>query len=164
MRLVRISFFGASLFSLLQVGPETSRSAVQCLCNHLTSFGNQQLSFAPNRLDIKESVVGFLRLSEDRENGSENSIVFTTVMVLLGVYVILLIWARKEDVNDTRKVNYSHVFIQTCLSVLGTMLLLTVNIMERIRPIITEMIMTVCSKNVVIRNYKTNTTYRHHDQ
>ena len=38
---------------------------------------------------------------------SENPVVLTAVLVTLGVYIVLLVWARKKDLEDASKVHES---------------------------------------------------------
>lgn len=70
---------------------------VQCLCNHLTSFAAQML-VEPNVIDFRKALRGFVELSE-------NPLVFTLVLSILGVYILLLIWARRRDIYNAKKVH-----------------------------------------------------------
>ena len=82
---------------ILQVGPETTSTEVQCLCNHLTSFAAQVL-LEPNIIDFRKALRGFVELSE-------NPMVFILVLSILGVYILLLIWARRRDIHNAKKVH-----------------------------------------------------------
>lgn len=79
-----------------EVGPLTTKYRTQCLCNHLTSFGGDFV-VPPNTIDFKNVWGNFSNLSE-------NAAVFSTVIVLLGLYVIILIWCRYQDKKDILKV------------------------------------------------------------
>ncbi|EDO38971.1 predicted protein, partial [Nematostella vectensis] len=93
-----------SYFFLLffQVGPKTSRSNTQCMCDHLTSFVSKFV-VVPNAIDFAAAMTGFLELSE-------NPVAFSAVMTIFGIYLILLVWARKRDLIDDDQVKV--VFLQ----------------------------------------------------
>ncbi|XP_013422214.1 uncharacterized protein LOC106182109 [Lingula anatina] len=76
------------------VGPKTTVDAAQCFCDHLTSFGS---SFYVPMNTIRPADSGFLKLDE-------NPIVFSFGVVVLCLYFVLLIWARKADTKDIEKV------------------------------------------------------------
>lgn len=58
----------------------------------------------PNRIDFRKALRGFVELSE-------NPMVFTLVLSILGVYILLLIWARRRDIRNAKKVYVvSHPF------------------------------------------------------
>ncbi|XP_070581325.1 polycystin-1-like protein 2 [Ptychodera flava] len=77
-----------------KVGDLTTTQATHCLCSHLTSFASD-FFVPPNSIDFSTVFNKFdLR---------ENSAVFATVFALLGVYFILLIWARRKDKKDIEK-------------------------------------------------------------
>ena len=93
-------------FILQQVGLETNSSEVQCLCNQLTSFAGQVV-VAPSAIDFDKALTGFLELSSI----SSNSIVLSTVVSIFGIYILLLIWARRLDLRSVRFVFfYTQVF------------------------------------------------------
>ena len=56
----------------------------------------------PNTIDFSNVWAKF-------KNLSENAAVFSTVVSLLGIYIILLIWARHMDKRDIVKVKI-HLF------------------------------------------------------
>ena len=56
----------------------------------------------PNTIDFSNVWAKF-------KNLSENAAVFSTVVSLLGIYIILLIWARHMDKRDIVKV-MTHLF------------------------------------------------------
>lgn len=47
---------------------------------------------------------------------ADNPVAFATVMAILGLYIILAIWARREDLKDVEKVNGLEWFISVYLS------------------------------------------------
>ena len=51
----------------------------------------------PNRIDFRKALRGFVELPE-------NPMVFTLVLSILGVYILLLIWARRRDIRNAKKV------------------------------------------------------------
>ncbi|XP_046581985.1 LOW QUALITY PROTEIN: uncharacterized protein LOC124289408 [Haliotis rubra] len=77
------------------VGPLTTKYRTQCLCTHLTSFGSDFV-VAPNTIDFTNVWAKFANLNE-------NAAVFSTVITILGIYVIGLIWARYMDKKDIMK-------------------------------------------------------------
>lgn len=113
-------------FILQQVGLETNSSEVQCLCNHLTSFAGQVV-VAPNAIDFDKGLTGFLELSSI----SSNSIVLSTVVSIFGIYILLLIWARRLDRRNAKKVRillYSGVSLTECSLVCGNHIVTPVDI------------------------------------
>ena len=79
------------------MGELTSRWKVQCFCNHLTSFGSDAV-VPPNTIDFSNVWAKFANLNE-------NAAVFSTVISLIGLYIILLIWLRYKDKQDLIKVS-----------------------------------------------------------
>lgn len=55
------------------------------------------LFVAPNPIDFDKAFAGFANLAE-------NPVAFSTVLAILGVYLIMLFWARREDRKDLLKV------------------------------------------------------------
>ncbi|XP_053382148.1 uncharacterized protein LOC123562231 [Mercenaria mercenaria] len=78
-----------------EVGNLTTVNATQCLCTHLTSFGGEMV-VPPNTIDFNNVWAKFKDLNE-------NAAVFSTIISLLGLYVIGLIWARYMDKKDLVK-------------------------------------------------------------
>ena len=86
-----------------KVGPKTTSREIQCLCNHLTSFA-AQVVVEPNVIEFEKALKGFIELTE-------NHLVFSVVLSILGVYVILLIWARRLDIRNAKKVHGNFSFL-----------------------------------------------------
>ena len=84
----------------IQVGDETNDKLLHCRCNHLTAFGGGFV-IAPNPIDLDKVFTEFTRLGE-----TGNYLVLVTVCAIFGVYLLVLIWARKADVLDERKVSF----------------------------------------------------------
>ena len=80
----------------LQVGNGTTKWNTECLCTHLTSFGGD-FAVPPNTIDFTNVWAKFANLNE-------NAAVFSTVIALIGLYIILLIWSRYMDKRDIIKV------------------------------------------------------------
>ena len=72
--------------------------STECLCTHLTTFGSD-FYVPPNTIDFSTVFLKF-------KNLNENAAVFSTVMVIFGIYVIAAIWARRKDKQDLIKVDY----------------------------------------------------------
>ena len=66
-----------------------------CKCNHLTSFGSG-FFVMPNSIDFTYvfANAGF----------SDNVTIYMTIVVTLFIYVLMLIWARREDRSDLTKI------------------------------------------------------------
>ncbi|KAL8195183.1 UNVERIFIED_CONTAM: Polycystic kidney disease protein 1-like 2 [Gekko kuhli] len=78
------------------VGPKTIPSSTQCLCNHLTFFGSS-FFVMPNTIDVSKTVELFATFVD-------NPVVVTTVSCIFLVYLLVLIWARRKDIQDDAKV------------------------------------------------------------
>jgi len=72
--------------------------STECLCTHLTTFGSD-FYVPPNTIDFKTVFTKFKTLHE-------NAAVFSTVIVIFGLYVIAAVWARRKDRRDLVKVSY----------------------------------------------------------
>ncbi|XP_048575605.1 uncharacterized protein LOC5520271 isoform X3 [Nematostella vectensis] len=79
------------------VGPNSSTQALQCLCIHLTPFGGG-LFVAPNPIDFDVVLLELTRLDE-----SGNVAVLVTIIVLLLLYLVTAVFARRADRKDQRK-------------------------------------------------------------
>ena len=77
----------------------TTLISTECRCTHLTTFGSD-FYVPPNTIDFKTVFTKFKKLHE-------NAAVFSTVIVIFGLYVIAAIWARRKDRRDLIKVKYS---------------------------------------------------------
>ena len=75
---------------------ETNQSEVHCLCNHLTAFGGG-FFVAPNPIDFNKVFQGLANIHD-------NPTVLAFVSSLLGLYILLVIWARRVDRKDATKV------------------------------------------------------------
>ncbi|XP_078665528.1 uncharacterized protein LOC144907954 [Branchiostoma floridae x Branchiostoma belcheri] len=81
-----------------EVGSLTTTTLTHCLCDHLTAFGSDfQFFVAPNSLNILEALEGFTNIMD-------NPSVVITIGVLFGLYLLIVIWARREDKKDGLKV------------------------------------------------------------
>ncbi|NWX26062.1 PK1L2 protein, partial [Notiomystis cincta] len=78
------------------VGPKTNPSSTQCLCNHLTFFGSS-FFVIPNAIDISKTAQLFGTFVD-------NPVVVTTVGCIFLIYVLVVIWARRKDIQDDAKV------------------------------------------------------------
>ena len=83
-------------FFFSQVGPKTNRESTECLTNHLTTFGSN-FFVAPNAINFDELSVAVLL-------NSPHALI--TVCVILGIYMLSLIPARRADRSDALKVMY----------------------------------------------------------
>uniref|UniRef100_H0Z296 Polycystin 1 like 2/pseudo n=1 Tax=Taeniopygia guttata TaxID=59729 RepID=H0Z296_TAEGU len=96
------------IFSGFQVGPKTNPSSTQCLCNHLTFFGSS-FFVIPNAIDVSKTAQLFGTFVE-------NPVVVTTVGCIFLIYVLVVIWARRKDIQDDAKVKVITLGIEMCKS------------------------------------------------
>uniref|UniRef100_A0A8C2TS20 Polycystin 1 like 2/pseudo n=1 Tax=Coturnix japonica TaxID=93934 RepID=A0A8C2TS20_COTJA len=78
-----------------QVGPKTNSRSTQCLCNHLTFFGSS-FFVIPNAVDVSRTAQLFATFVD-------NPVVVTTVGCIFLIYVLVVIWARRKDIQDDAK-------------------------------------------------------------
>jgi len=78
-----------------QVGPKTTTRRTYCYCDHLTSFGSGFV-VQPNAIDF-----AFVFANADFLS---NPTLYVTEMVIAVLYVVLFIWARRQDKKDLLKV------------------------------------------------------------
>ncbi|TKS67505.1 Polycystic kidney disease protein 1-like 2 PC1-like 2 protein [Collichthys lucidus] len=79
-----------------RVGVNTTDFLTQCLCNHLTFFGSS-FFVTPNLVDPSRTAELFATFAE-------NPVVVCFVGALFVVYLLVVVWARRKDVNDVAKV------------------------------------------------------------
>lgn len=60
----------------------------------------------PNAIHFQKSFQGFVELSE-------NPMVLSVVLAILGIYLLLLIWARRRDIRNAKKVYISHLLFSS---------------------------------------------------
>ncbi|XP_078594329.1 polycystin-1-like protein 2 [Branchiostoma floridae x Branchiostoma japonicum] len=77
------------------VGPKTTVNRTQCLTTHLTSFGSDFM-VPPNSIDFSTVFAKFANLSD-------NAAVFSTVIVMFGIYFIIVFFLFKADKRDRIK-------------------------------------------------------------
>ena len=82
----------------------TEASSVVCQCNHLTSFASQ-LYVAPNPINFEKVFLEFSRLHE-----TGNVMTFVVLGIIFGIFVVVVLWARREDKRDQLKVIF-HIFL-----------------------------------------------------
>ena len=90
----------------VQVSLETTRSEIVCMCSHMTSFAGGFLVM-PNKLDFKKDIAKFLTFWE-------NPVGIIAVSVVLFLYIIIVIFARRKDRMDFLRVSsfiYVHRFM-----------------------------------------------------
>ncbi|CAH1253107.1 PKD1L3 [Branchiostoma lanceolatum] len=78
-----------------QVHPTTSITETVCACNHMTPFGSD-FATAPNSIDFNTVFSKFADLDK-------NSAVFSAVLVVLGLFLIAVVFARRKDIADLKK-------------------------------------------------------------
>lgn len=71
----------------------------------LSAFGGD-FFVAPNPIDFDKVFAAFGNLAE-----TGNFVVLSTVCVILGLYVIALVFARKEDKQDELRVSTKSIFL-----------------------------------------------------
>ncbi|XP_028812925.1 polycystic kidney disease protein 1-like 2 [Denticeps clupeoides] len=79
-----------------RVGPLTTPLVTQCLCNHLTFFGSS-FFVMPNTIDLSQ--IGQLFASF-----ANNPVVVCFVGAILLTYLLVVLWARRQDIQDEAKI------------------------------------------------------------
>ncbi|GLD61521.1 polycystic kidney disease protein 1-like 2, partial [Lates japonicus] len=79
-----------------KVGVQTTHLVTQCLCTHLTFFGSS-FFVTPNLVDPSRSAELFATFAE-------NPVVVCFVGALFVAYFLVVVWARRKDIQDTAKV------------------------------------------------------------
>ncbi|KAM9851174.1 polycystin-1-like protein 2 [Aulostomus maculatus] len=82
-----------------RVGLQSTHLVTQCLCNHLTFFGSS-FFVTPNLVDPS-------RTAELFGTFVDNPVVVCFLGALFIVYLIVVVWARRKDIQDTAKVKVS---------------------------------------------------------
>ncbi|XP_054627000.1 polycystic kidney disease protein 1-like 2 [Dunckerocampus dactyliophorus] len=79
-----------------RVGPLTTPLVTQCLCNHLTFFGSS-FFVMPNLVDVSRTAELFATFVN-------NPVVVCFVGAIFSAYLLVVVWARRKDIQDTAKV------------------------------------------------------------
>nr|XP_023646474.1 polycystic kidney disease protein 1-like 2 [Paramormyrops kingsleyae] len=79
-----------------RVGPLTTPSATQCFCNHLTFFGSS-FFVMPNVVDVSQTAQLFSTFVD-------NPVVVCFVGAIFLAYLLVVVWARRKDIQDLAKV------------------------------------------------------------
>ncbi|XP_071256344.1 polycystin-1-like protein 2 [Salvelinus alpinus] len=79
-----------------RVGPLTTSLVTQCLCNHLTFFGSS-FFVMPNLVDVSRTAELFATFSD-------NPVVVCFVGAIFIAYLLVVVWARRKDIQDIAKV------------------------------------------------------------
>ncbi|KAM3877020.1 polycystin-1-like protein 2 [Diretmus argenteus] len=79
-----------------RVGPLTTTMVTQCLCNHLTFFGSS-FFVMPNLVDVSRTTELFATFTN-------NPVVVCFVGAIFVAYLLLVVWARRKDIQDSAKV------------------------------------------------------------
>ena len=72
------------------------KGELHCLCTHLSAFGGR-IFVAPNPIDFKKVF--------EKSKPPKAFVVLAVVCVIFGVYFIGLVFARRADKKDRRKVS-----------------------------------------------------------
>ena len=83
----------------------TNEDYIHCSCNHLSAFGGQLL-VAPTPIDFDKVFTELVRLPD-----SGNLAVIIAVGCVFGLYLGLLLWARRNDKLDLVKVKMQFLII-----------------------------------------------------
>ncbi|XP_061669953.1 polycystin-1-like protein 2 isoform X2 [Syngnathoides biaculeatus] len=79
-----------------RVGPLTTPLLTQCLCNHLTFFGSS-FFVMPNVVDVTRTAELFATFFN-------NPVVVCFVGAIFCAYLLVVVWARRKDIQDSAKV------------------------------------------------------------
>ena len=80
----------------MQVGPLTNENATQCLAEHLTPFASS-FAFLPAAIDWSRAFAHADFIS--------NPTIYSTVIVVVFSYIVLMIYARRFDGRDLQRVS-----------------------------------------------------------
>ena len=80
---------------MLQVGVMTNLTMTECVCNHTTTFGGGW-SAVPNAIDWSYVF--------SHADFASNMTIYITLIVVVCVYILVVIIARRFDVKDDEKV------------------------------------------------------------
>ncbi|XP_075966222.1 polycystin-1-like protein 2 [Anarhichas minor] len=79
-----------------RVGPLTTPLVTHCLCNHLTFFGSS-FFVMPNLVDVSRTAELFATFTN-------NPVVVCFVGAIFVAYLLVVVWARRKDIQDSAKV------------------------------------------------------------
>uniref|UniRef100_A0A8C1S7V7 Polycystic kidney disease 1 like 2a n=1 Tax=Cyprinus carpio TaxID=7962 RepID=A0A8C1S7V7_CYPCA len=79
-----------------RVGPRTTTLVTQCLCTHLTFFGSS-FFVMPNVVDVSRTAELFATFVN-------NPVVVCFVGAIILAYLLVVMWARRKDIQDAVKV------------------------------------------------------------
>ncbi|XP_026071624.1 polycystic kidney disease protein 1-like 2 [Carassius auratus] len=79
-----------------RVGPRTTTLVTQCLCTHLTFFGSS-FFVIPNMVDVSRTAELFATFVN-------NPVVVCFVGAIILAYLLVVMWARRKDIQDAVKV------------------------------------------------------------
>ncbi|XP_054473206.1 polycystic kidney disease protein 1-like 2 [Anoplopoma fimbria] len=79
-----------------RVGPLTTHLVTHCLCNHLTFFGSS-FFVMPNLVDVSRTAELFATFTN-------NPVVVCFVGAIFAAYLLVVVWARRKDIQDSAKV------------------------------------------------------------
>lgn len=79
----------------------STSSRTQCLCNHLTLFGNS-FFVMPNALDLSQTAALFSTINE-------NYVVLALLCAFFGLYVATVLWAWYSDRRSLIRVRTPHL-------------------------------------------------------
>nr|XP_033797153.1 polycystic kidney disease protein 1-like 3 [Geotrypetes seraphini] len=77
------------------IGPQTTVTSTQCLCNHLTFFGTT-FFIMPRTVDIRDTARLFA-------NVSKNPVGVSFLGSIFVIYLLIIVWARRKDKQDKTK-------------------------------------------------------------
>ena len=86
-----------------QTSKETNENETICHCNHLTDFGGGGPLPKVMDIDFTLAFSGFLDLPD-------NPVVFSVCVVLIGLFLVLVFWARRKDKKLDLKVGIDKRF------------------------------------------------------
>lgn len=93
------------------VSSESSEDIVVCLCDHLTSFG-ADFFVAPNPID-------FAVIAKNIGNLANNLAVLLTLVGMFVLFIVGIVYFRREDKRDLEKVIFLCPYIKYAKSKLG---------------------------------------------
>lgn len=88
----------------IQVGLQTTTTRTHCECNHLTWFGA--------RVIVPPNTISFTNISERIKDPRNYATILSVLCSLLVLYCLILVWARRRDIQDRAKVSRVLMYFQ----------------------------------------------------
>ena len=85
------------MFLFILQPADSTETLVRCLCHHATLFGSN-FFVAPNKLDVSKEILNLANLGD-------YPALIVTICVILGLYILAMVWAKRKDRREAGKVS-----------------------------------------------------------